>query len=65
MNGDEAVRNAPCTFVPSEFPILESVSGDVFSICKPCHDGRNCSSLVIESRDEILLKGVGCDTLGF
>jgi hypothetical protein len=30
MNGDEAVGSAPCTFVPSEFPILGSVSGDVF-----------------------------------
>jgi hypothetical protein len=30
MNGDEEVGNAPCTFDTSEFPILGSVSGDVF-----------------------------------
>jgi hypothetical protein len=36
-----------------------------FSLCNPCHDGRDHSSLVVESRDEILLKGVGCDALGF
>jgi hypothetical protein len=28
-----------------------------FSLCNPCHDGRNRFNLVIESRDEILLKG--------
>jgi hypothetical protein len=44
-------------FVPSEFSISGSVSKDVFLLCNPCHDGRNCSNLVIKSRDEILLKG--------
>jgi hypothetical protein len=36
-----------------------------FSLCSPCHDGRDRSNLVVESRDEILLKGVGSDAPGF
>jgi hypothetical protein len=66
MNGDEAVRKAPCTFVPSE--ILD------IGKCK-----RGCPSpfvnlvmmeriaLVLLSNLEtrFLLRGVGCDAPGF
>jgi hypothetical protein len=44
-------------FVPSKFSISGSVRRDVLLLCNPRHDGKNRSSLVIESQDEILLKG--------
>jgi hypothetical protein len=57
MNGDEVERMHLVPFVPSEFLISGSVAEMTFSLYNPCQDGRNHSSLIIESRDEILLKG--------
>jgi hypothetical protein len=36
-----------------------------FSLCNPCHVGRDRSNLVVESRDEILSKGGRLWRLGF
>jgi hypothetical protein len=65
MNCVEAVRRAPCIFCPSECLLLRGVSECIFYRCKLFLVGRSCFNLVVESRDEILLRGVGCDAPGF
>jgi hypothetical protein len=46
------------SFVLSEFLMSRSVIGYTFIPCKPWHVGRDRSNSVVESRGEILFKGV-------
>jgi hypothetical protein len=53
------------SFAPSEFSLSGSVSDYVFHFCNLALLEEGCANLVVESQDEILFKGVGCDALGF
>jgi hypothetical protein len=54
------------SFVLSELPDVEKCDWMCLPpFVTPCHVGKDRSNLVVESRDEILLKGVGCDAPGF
>jgi hypothetical protein len=59
------VRRAPCIFYPIWILAAEKCKWVCLPPCNHCLVGRCCSNLVVESRDEILFKGVGCDALGF
>jgi hypothetical protein len=45
------------SFAPSEFSLPRSVSDYIFHLGNLCFIRRCCSNLVVESRDEILIKG--------